>query len=169
MSNALHFVANHRPFQPTPRSTERPRPAAWVWPAVVALSCGPFVLTAIGLSIAALRPTPRPAAEMVAVPAIVPTVAPEPESDSVEEAAPRPVIIAITESVASLGKEPTQLIIAPPEPVKAAPSKPSRCDRFGTAIDFVRSPTLAFDRAARDQTLVMVLHLAGYFDDPGFT
>lgn len=163
MSNALHFVANHHPFQPTPRSAERPTPAAWVWPAVVAVACGPFVLTAIGLSIAALRPAPRPAAEVVAVPVIVPAVADEPPAPVEEDVAvPRPAEI-------DDAQPPAPVAAVAPEPVKVAPTKPSRCDRFGTAIDFVRSPTLAFDRAARDQKLVMVLHLAGYFDDPGFT
>lgn len=56
-----------------------------------------------------------------------------------------------------------------PEPIKISLSKGPRCDRFGTAIDFLRSPTLAFDRSAREQKLVMVLHVAGNFEDPGFT
>jgi hypothetical protein len=55
------------------------------------------------------------------------------------------------------------------EPVKLAAIKGPRCERFGTSIDFVRSPALACDRAAREQKLVMILHVAGYFDDPGFT
>jgi hypothetical protein len=166
MSNALHFVANHRPFRPTPRSTERPAPAAWVWPAVVAVACGPFVLTAIGLSIVALRPAPRPAAEVVAVPVIVPAADELPVP--VEETVAAPRLVEIDDALPPTDP-PTPVVDVAPEPVKAAPAKPSRCERFGTAIDFVRSPTLAFDRAARDQKLVMVLHLAGYFDDPGFT
>jgi hypothetical protein len=60
-------------------------------------------------------------------------------------------------------------VVAAAEPVKIAATKGPRCERFGTAIDFVRSPALACDRAAREQKLVMVLHVAGYFDDPGFT
>ena len=59
--------------------------------------------------------------------------------------------------------------VASPEPIKAGLSKGPRCDRFGTAIDFFRSPTLAFDRSAREQKLVMILHVAGNFEDPGFT
>jgi hypothetical protein len=58
---------------------------------------------------------------------------------------------------------------AAPEPVAAEPVPPAACQRFGTAVDFVRSPAVAFARAAREQKLVMVLHLAGNFDDPGFT
>jgi hypothetical protein len=167
VSNTPHFLANHRSFQPIPRSPKRPTPAAWVWPAVVAVASGPFVLTAIGLSMVALRPPPRPAAEVVAVPVIVPAVSDEPPAP-VEEivAAPRPVEIG---DALSPTDPPTPVAAVASESAKVAPAKPSRCERFGTAIDFVRSPTLAFDRAARDQKLVMVLHLAGYFDDPGFT
>ena len=55
---------------------------------------------------------------------------------------------------------------AAPEPVVA---DPPRCERFGTAIDFVRSPSIAYERAAREQKLVLMLHLAGQFEDPGFT
>ena len=138
-----------------------PTTAPWVWPAVVAVACGPFVLTAVGLAVAALRPPPRPATEVVAVPVFVPAAAEEP-APSAEPIAVEPRLVEIVEAPPPP---------APPvaEPVKPAPAKPARCDRFGTAIDFVRSPALAFDRAARDQKLVMVLHLAGYFDDPGFT
>jgi hypothetical protein len=148
-----------------PESVDRPAPAPWVWPAVVAVAFGPFVLTAGGLAVAALRPPPRPAPEVVAVPVFVPAVAPERPPAPVEEIAadPKPVELAEEPPV-----EPPASVAAP-EPTKPAPARPSRCDRFGTAIDFVRSPALAFDKAARDQKLVMVLHLAGHFDDPGFT
>jgi len=36
-------------------------------------------------------------------------------------------------------------------------------------VEFVRSPAIARERATREQKLVMVLHLAGHFEDPGFT
>ena len=56
-----------------------------------------------------------------------------------------------------------------PEPVPVATVKGPKCEKFGTAVNFVRSPALACDRAARDQKLAMILHVAGHFDDPGFT
>jgi hypothetical protein len=56
-----------------------------------------------------------------------------------------------------------------PEPIPVAVARGPKLERFGTTIDFFRSPALACDRAAREQKLVMVLHVAGYFDDPGFT
>ena len=43
------------------------------------------------------------------------------------------------------------------------------CERFGTKVDFVRSQSAAFRQAVRDRKLVMVLHLAGNFEDTGFT
>jgi hypothetical protein len=149
-----------RPFagRPDRTSTERPPPAPWAWPAVVAVACGPFVLTAGGLAVAALRPPPRPATEVVAVPVFVPAAPAEPPVERVA-AAPRE---------AEIDDLPPAPVVAPERP-KPAPARPPRCERFGTAIDFVRSPALAFDRAAREQKLVLVLHLAGYFDDPGFT
>ena len=52
---------------------------------------------------------------------------------------------------------------------QADPVEAAKCDRFGTQIDFVRSPAIAFDRAGREGKLAMVLHLAGHFEDPGFT
>ena len=56
-----------------------------------------------------------------------------------------------------------------PGTVKPAPARPAavRTVRDGDRLRTL--PALAFDRAAREQKLVMVLHLAGYFDDPGFT
>jgi hypothetical protein len=51
----------------------------------------------------------------------------------------------------------------PPSPQKVP------CGQFGTKINFARSQSVAFDRGVREQKLVMVLHLAGNFEDPGFT
>jgi hypothetical protein len=132
-----------------------------VWPAVVAVAFGPFVLTASGLTIAALRSPPRPAPEVVAVPVFAPAAPAEEPPAPVEQLGVAPREFEVVDL------PPTPVVA--PEPPKPAPARPARCERFGTAIDFVRSPALAFDRAAREQKLVMVLHLAGYFDDPGFT
>lgn len=146
-------------------TSERPAAAPWVWPAVVAVAFVPFVLTAVGLAVTALRPQARPTTEVVAVPVVVPADAVEPSTAPMEQIAAAPRMI---EDAEDLPATPSRAATVE-EPPKPDPAKPARCDRFGTAIDFVRSPTLAFDRAARNQKLVMVLHLAGYFDDPGFT
>ena len=148
------------------------RPASWLWPAVVAVAFGPFVLTAVGLAAASLHPPARPEADPAYLPVAAPTIAPEPvpavpaDEEAAAEPAETPPPPVEAEPLVPVAPAP---IVATPEPPKTTPVKAPRCDRFGTAIDFVRSPALAFDRAARDQKLVMVLHLAGYFDDPGFT
>jgi hypothetical protein len=43
------------------------------------------------------------------------------------------------------------------------------CGRFGTTIDFVKTPSEAARLAAKDQKLVLVLHVSGDFEDPTFT
>jgi hypothetical protein len=39
----------------------------------------------------------------------------------------------------------------------------------GTAVNFVASPKLAEEEAAKQHKLVFVLHVSGNFEDPGFT
>jgi hypothetical protein len=153
---------------PQPEPPER-RSARWVAPAMVAIALSPFVLTAIGLSVAtATRPEPRPAPrQVVYVPVAAPqppAPAPAPEPSEVEPGEARRPPTGYRVSVEESPKP-----AAKTEPISVASIKGPKCDRFGTAIDFFRSPALACDRAARDQKLVMILHLAGYFDDPGFT
>ncbi len=44
------------------------------------------------------------------------------------------------------------------------------CSRFGTKVDFLPTPTKAIELAAKNKDkLVMVLHIAGNFEEPGFT
>jgi hypothetical protein len=144
--------------------------------AVMWMGVGLLGLTGVALNAVALRPVkqsviesahrpasdPPPVAEQVpAVPIVEVATAPDP----VEPGEARP----FNGFRPSAPEELPPTIVASPEPIKAGLSKGPRCDRFGTAIDFLRSPTLAFDRSAREQKLVMVLHLAGNFEDPGFT
>jgi hypothetical protein len=137
-----------------------------VWPIVAAVVLGPFVLTAIGMAVAAWRFEPKPAVRppiRVPAPAVILPLAPTtPE-------VPEPVEPGESRKPPP-GYRPAPVVPKPPpELIPVAAAKGPKCERFGTAIDFVRSPALACDRAAREQKLVMVLHLAGYFDDPGFT
>lgn len=39
----------------------------------------------------------------------------------------------------------------------------------GTAVQFVPTPKEAAQLAAKQKKLVFVLHVSGYFEDPGFT
>ena len=144
------------------------RPAPWFWPAVVAVAFSPFVLTAVGLAAAALLHPARPAAPPIVAEVPPAVVAPEPtapaQPEPVEPGEARPPIPGLSPPVAEPGPEaPT------PEPVPVAAVRGPKCEKYGTAVNFVRSPALACDRAARDQKLAMILHVAGHFDDPGFT
>ena len=39
----------------------------------------------------------------------------------------------------------------------------------GTAVEFLDTPVEAARQAAREKKLVLVLHVSGHFEDPGFT
>ncbi len=48
-------------------------------------------------------------------------------------------------------------------------SEGKACKSFGTSVDFVKTPSLAAQRAAKEEKLVFVLHVSGKFEDPQFT
>ena len=52
-------------------------------------------------------------------------------------------------------------------------SKPSQAETctgdFGTSVHFENSPSDAAKRALKEEKLVMVLHISGYFEDSDFT
>jgi hypothetical protein len=52
---------------------------------------------------------------------------------------------------------------------KGADNNSTTCQRYGTSVDFVDSPTEAAARALKDNKLVFVLHVAGNFEDDKFT
>ena len=43
------------------------------------------------------------------------------------------------------------------------------CKAYGTAVVFAKSPSEAAKLAAKEEKLVMVLHISGYFEDSDFT
>lgn len=51
----------------------------------------------------------------------------------------------------------------------AAPPVGAQCERHGTEVDLHASPSAAAAAAKKTQKLVMVLHVSGHFEDPGFT
>ena len=53
----------------------------------------------------------------------------------------------------------------------AAPSgKPEgTCGRYGTNVEFVSTPSEAARQAKKEEKLVFVLHVSGYFEDPNLT
>ena len=56
---------------------------------------------------------------------------------------------------------------------KDKPSKASQAETctgdFGTSVHFEKSPSDAAKRALKEEKLVMVLHISGYFEDSDFT
>lgn len=59
---------------------------------------------------------------------------------------------------------------APEEPAAAPPQPETACQRFKTAVDFLATPTQAYDKAKQaKEKLVMILQVAGNFEEPGFT
>jgi len=145
------------PFpQPVPRP--RPTPSHMTGPrvpvVVVVAALGGLMLASVGVLSAALSPVRQSLTEVSFAPAY-----------------------SLAEPVAVVGPEPLPmprevLVITVPEPVADEPLSPvaePACDRFGTKIAFVRSPSVAFTRARQVHKLVLVLHVAGNFEDPGFT
>jgi len=133
----------------------------WLWTAAVAVAVGPLVLTAAGLITFAVRPVPQVVTETAHLPPALP-VPSVVEMTSVadgptEPGEPRPLPRGC--------RQPTADVPAG----SAEPIETGKCNRFGTQIDFVGAPSIAFDRAGREGKLVLVLHLAGHFEDPGFT
>jgi hypothetical protein len=50
------------------------------------------------------------------------------------------------------------------------PDKPeATCGKYGTSVEFVSTPSEAAQQAKKEQKLVFVLHVSGYFEDPKLT
>lgn len=56
----------------------------------------------------------------------------------------------------------------PPTKSSTSEAKAS-CGDYGTAIEFEPTPKDAAKRAAKEEKLVMVLHVSGHFEDPRLT
>ena len=147
---------------PPPLPSARPRtdPAVWLGPALVGAAVGLLLVAGAGATADALQPVNQTITET----AYTPPPPPEPPAAATPHPDPEPAPVDPGEARPT----PKGLVVAAPVEAPPEPAKPV-CARFGTAIDFVRSPSVAFDRAAREQKLVLVLHLAGNFEDPGFT
>jgi hypothetical protein len=54
-------------------------------------------------------------------------------------------------------------------PVLPAANAAPACSNHGTAVTFFENPPDAFRQAARENKLVLMVHLSGNFEDPAFT
>jgi len=106
---------------------------------------------------------------VITMPMIVPVEAPvviadvEPvavEPVAVEPAAPPPA----PRFVAPINPAPAPLV----DPVPATNAAPA-CSNYGTAVTFLENPPDAFRQAAKENKLVLMVHVSGNFDDPAFT
>jgi hypothetical protein len=52
---------------------------------------------------------------------------------------------------------------------KAVPAPRPGCENFGTFVDFVRSPQVAYKEAKEERKLVFLLHVSGNFEDDALT
>lgn len=149
-------------------------PGSWLLPAGIFVGLWLLGVAGGSLMAFALRPVPQTVKESSSIRFTLPEPDPLPakvaepraDADDVRPGESRPWSKNVWSAQA---EQPAPSVAAMPEPIRPAVPKPARCDRFGTSIDFVRSQSIAFDRAARDQKLVMVLHVAGNFEDSGFT
>jgi hypothetical protein len=172
--------STQRRFWPDRRDLVGNNPPRWLRPVLAGVVLLPFVLTAVGLTAVAARSVRqtaiesayhqpnRPTTELVAnTPIEVAPAIPVPVPPPVEPGEARPPLPGSQKTQPEAPIVSDSEIVTEGVPVVSA--KSPRCDRFGTAIDFVRSPALAYAQAANEQKLVLVLHLAGHFEDPGFT
>lgn len=116
------------------------------------------------------EPAPNPPAAVVVKPAEHRETLPAPR------AAEEPVAKLNPEVVQALkdgGKVVLQALLTPKPADKPAekpkPVVPDGCKTYDTALLFVKNLAEAQKRAKADGKLVLVLHLSGNIDDPGFT
>ncbi len=54
------------------------------------------------------------------------------------------------------------------KPGSVLPIEPT-CGDHGTTIKFAKNPKEAATRAAKEEKLVLVIHISGYFEEPDYT
>lgn len=168
-------LAAPRPLAFAPSAPDPRGPACRLRLAAVAALLSFLAVAGVGLLVTGLRPARQPvrAPQSVSAPSPpVPAAMAAPAAEAPAAAAPvrtlDPVPPGESRPRPAGAPQPTAVPNDPP-PKVASPAPDPPTDRLGTAIAFVRSPAVAFDLAARDRKLVLVLHLAGHLEDPGFT
>jgi hypothetical protein len=149
-----------RKSTPEPESATDPRSVSWI---AIAFVWGLFlVLSSVGVLAAALAPVRQKVSLIVGPPVE------QPQPEPVAEAGP---VARVMDEPLPMPREVKVVVWERPgrTPAAAEPAKESACDRFGTRIEFVRSQSVAFLAAQADQRLVLALHIAGNFEDSGFT
>jgi hypothetical protein len=157
------------------------------WPVVVGAGLGSLFLVAV---LFALIPHRRHAALAVPTVEVDPALLAAASAPAEAPAAPE-VQVAAAPAPVEAPPAPEQPVTAPPAPEQqasapplnppevadssvlqlaaAAQGKATTCQQYGTAVNFYDSPTEASKKALEEGKLVFVLHVAGNFEEPGFT
>jgi hypothetical protein len=152
------------------------------WP-IVALAGVPCLLFVLGV-IALLAAVPGPKPSRAAVPSIgaapvetTPATKVEPATEARAELQipahhpvqlplnDLPVFEPVDRDAAPAAEAPAKEAVAilDPKPEKEA------CQKFGTSVNFVATPTEAYQAAQKEKKLTFLLHVSGNFEDSGFT
>jgi hypothetical protein len=159
------------------------------WPAMLGTGLASlFVVASLTLAVQTMKRPP-------ATP-LVPAESASDKGPAIDKSGPPPKAEAVIPvatvkalnpaSLANAGSPASQITEAKPPPQSALDSEPEpvialdepaaevaieaqACDTCGTSIKFMRSPQAAARRAAREEKLVLLLHVSGNFEDAGFT
>ncbi|QEG28028.1 hypothetical protein GobsT_27970 [Gemmata obscuriglobus] len=149
----------------------------WRTVAAIGLPLWAFILGAI---LVRVRETPAPALALLAPPPAPTASAPEPPLPEPTPVAPRPREIVVRTQFTAV---PVLVPVAvPAEPAVANAPAPAefrlpaseflpaeRCQTFNTKVKFHPGMTEAAEEARNSKKMLLVLHISGHFDDPGFT
>ena len=61
------------------------------------------------------------------------------------------------------------VLVTPWDLLANKPDPASSCGNHGTQVQFLDTPSEAAQQAKKEQKLVFVLHVSGYFEDPKLT
>jgi hypothetical protein len=176
------------PVPPSPRSGPQPNPLQgflrmidWRLVAAIGLPLWAFLLGVVvtrkpappvppavePIETAAVVPTPPP--PQPAPPAPPPPVAPPPPEVIIRtELQPLPVVIPVpvtAEPVVAVAPAPAVEFKLPASEVMPA----DRCKTYDTKLRFHPDLATAAEEAKTSKKMLLVLHISGNFDDPGFT
>ena len=69
-------------------------------------------------------------------------------------------LLAVSFSLPALADGPKQ---------KGLGLEPETCGDHGTSVHFEKNPKDAAQKALKEEKLVLVVHISGYFEEPGYT
>lgn len=140
----------------------RPRPSFFSWRPVAAAAVAALLLV---VAVAALTPHRRRAPTDLSPAAVQPAAPTAEPTDEEVAVAPQPPKIAPTPTVAPVQEQPFVRFREPDVVQEITPV----CQQYGTKVNFYDIPADATRLALKERKLLFVLHVAGNFEEPGFT